>query len=372
MTFTTQERDKLIRVHTDIRDGIAALKTRYLIGLHHNWHDTNFRHDPLFDFNLAGEDDLISSEPYPLVPLDACNFAPPVFAPGGEKFWDVLFVARAVKFKGIPEFFRAIRTLYDRGLKLRVLMLCPVPAPDSGTESGLRELYEKLFDPEDRKLFSFITMEWDYPFPLDLPSLAHFYRASRVFVHSAPDERRCRVAGYAWAAGIPVVGKDCIGSILPKPLRRPPYFFECPDYASFSDMIIAALNSAQAHPDFTPARQHVSQDPAALELISMLAALAQSRGVLLSPHPINAAGFDLRMGRHHGIAFGTNRVEQDLGAFVGILRNAADAELATLAAAPDPEMAIAAQSPVTPRQVFEPRPPSLVRRAARKLRKVIS
>jgi hypothetical protein len=191
-------------------------------------------------------------------------------------------------------------------------------------------------------------------------------------VHSAPDERRCRVAGYAWAAGIPVVGMNCIGSVLPKVLREPPYFFECADYASFPGAIIAALDSARTGPDFTPARQHVSQEPAALEMIAMLGALAQSRQLALSPHPVNATGFDLRMGRHHGIAFGTNRLEQDLGAFVTILQNRMDAELAILAASPDPENAIVGLDPVPPRAVFEPRPPSLVRRALRKLKKAVA
>lgn len=371
VTFTTQERDKLIRVHGDIRAGIAALKSRYLVGLHHNWHDTSFRHDPLFDFNLAGEEDLTSPDPFPLIPMDACNFAPAMFVPGGEKFWDVLFVARAVKFKGIPEFFRAIRTLYDRGEKMRVLMLCPVPPPDSGTESGLRELYEGLFAPDERKLFSFVTVNWDYPFPFDLATLAHFYRASRVFVHSAPDERRCRVAGYAWAAGIPVVGMDCIGSILPSDHRRPPYFFETPDYAAFPGAILDALASARQSPDFGPVIRHVAQEPAAYELLGRLADLARLKSVALSQAPVNANGFDLRMGRHHGIAYGANRLEQDLGAFIAFLQRSGDGDLAALASLPDPEAAIAARDPVLPRAVFEPRPPSLPVRGLRKIRRMM-
>jgi glycosyltransferase involved in cell wall biosynthesis len=370
--FTTQERDKLIRRHDDIRTGVAALKSRYLVGLHHNWHDTSFRHDPLFDFNLAGEGDLISAEPFPLLPMDACNFAPPVFAPGGEKFWDVLFVARAVKFKGIPEFFRAIRALYDRGQRLRVLMLCPTPPPATGTESGLRVLFERMFEPGERRLFSFITMEWDYPFPLDAPTLAHFYRASRIFVHSAPDERRCRVAGYAWAAGMPVVGMACISSVLPVPLRRPPFFFECQDYAAFPDAIIAALDSAAGRPDFGPAIVHVSQLPAAGEMVAILAALACEKGRCLSAIPINAQGFDLRLGRHHGLATGFNRLEQDLAAFIAVLKDSSDAELAAFAAADDPECAIVARSPVPPRAVDEPRPPSRVLQAARKIKKALT
>jgi len=372
VTFTTQERDQFINKHVDIRAGITALKSRYLVGLHHNWHDTSFRHDPLFDFNLAGEDDLISAEPFPLLPMDACNFAPPVFTPGDEKFWDVLFVARAVKFKGIPEFFRAIRALYDRGQKLRVLMLCPTPPPSGGAESGLRALYERLFEPCERQLFSFITMEWDYPFPLDVPTLAHFYGASRIFVHSAPDERRCRVAGYAWAAGMPVVGMACVGSVLPTLLRKPPFFFECQDYGAFPDAIIAALDNAAGQPDFEPAIVHVSQKTTAGEMVTFLAGLAREKGHRLSLFPINARGFDLRLGRHHGLATGFNRLEQDLTAFITVLKDASDAELAAFAAADDPECAIVAHNPLLPRSVIEARPPSRVLQIARKIKRALT
>ena len=41
-----------------MRAAIEAIKDRYLIGLHHNWHDWEFRYDPLFDFSMAGEGDL--------------------------------------------------------------------------------------------------------------------------------------------------------------------------------------------------------------------------------------------------------------------------------------------------------------------------
>jgi len=157
VSFTTPERDHLIRVFPDIAAAVRRLKPRYLTGLHHNWHDGQFLHDPLFDFNLAGEDDLAAADgkPFPLIPMDACNFSPPIFVPGGDKFWDVLFVARGVRFKGIPEFFRAIRALYDDGDFLRVLVLCPLPPPGTGTEEGVRALYESLFNAEERALLRF-------------------------------------------------------------------------------------------------------------------------------------------------------------------------------------------------------------------------
>lgn len=348
VTFTTGERDDLILRYPDLVAGIEKLKSRYVVGLHHNWHDYRFHYNPLFDFHLAGQEDLIplpGTPAPPLIPLDACNFVPAVFTPGtSEKFWDILFIARAVAFKGIPEFFRGIRALYDQGQRLRVLFLCPVPP---GGDSGLRARYEELFSLEERASFTFLTISFDYPFPLDLPTLAHFYGASRVFVHSAPDERRCRVAAYAWAMEMPVVGMACIGSVLPPELRRAPHFFEIGDYAQFPAAILAALNVSGTSQQ--SARAQVAANSTMAILRSHLERLFGRDS--LSPLPFSESMLDIRLGRHHGLAFGKNRVEQDIGEFINQLQFRTDAELEMLSNTADSEESIADLAPHAPRKV---------------------
>ncbi|HEU0162942.1 MAG TPA: hypothetical protein VFQ69_11100 [Rhizomicrobium sp.] len=348
VTFTTGERDDLILRYPDLVAAIENLKSRYVVGLHHNWHDYRFRYNPLFDFHMAGSEDLIAlpgTPAPPLVPQDACNFVPPFFLPkDGEKFWDILFVARAVSFKGIPEFFRAVRALYDQGHRLRVLFVCPVPPAG---DSGLRAQYESLFDPSERQLFTFLTMPFDYPFPLDMHTLAHFYGASRIFVHSAPDERRCRVAAYAWAMEMPVVGMACIGSILSPALRTAPYFYQIENYDQFPQAILAALQASAGMGG--AARAEVATADTIVTLRRNLETLFGTD--TLSPLPISDSMLDIRMGRHHGLAFGKNRVEQDIGAFIDQLRTKPDAELAGLTAMTDPEMDLAADAPQPPRKI---------------------
>ena len=110
----------------------------------------------------------------------------------------MLNICRAVNFKGIPDFFSAIRILYNRGISARVLFLCAFEPPGEMEETGnLRQFFESMFTRPERQRFTFMTMDWDYPFPLDLETLAHFYASSKVFVHAAPIERRCRTAAYA-------------------------------------------------------------------------------------------------------------------------------------------------------------------------------
>lgn len=350
VTFTTGERDDLILRYPDLVAAIEKLKSRYVVGLHHNWHDYGFRYNPLFDFHLAGLEDLIpvpGTPAPPLVPMDACNFVPPFFTPGaGEKFWDILFVARAVFFKGIPEFFSAIRKLYDEGHKLRVMFLCPVPPKG---DSGLRALYEGMFSLEERGYFTFLTIPFDYPFPLDMPTLAHFYSASRIFVHSAPDERRCRVAAYAWAMEMPVVGMACIGSVLAPEHRVQPYFHEIAHYDEFPTAILNAIQASN-NASGGAARSDVATADTIVTLRHHLERLFGADA--LSSLPLSAHDLDIRMGRHHGLAAGRNRVEQDIGTFIGQLQSLSDVELAHIVTSElDPEKTLAIRAPSKARKI---------------------
>jgi hypothetical protein len=349
VSFTTPERDTIIKVNPQARAAIEALKARYLVGLHHNWHDHDFAYDPLFDFSMAGEGDLIEREgkSFDRIALDACNFAPDCFSrkAGIEQFWDVLCTSRAVFFKGLPEFFQAIRTIYDTGRFIRVLHLCPVPpANKEGTIlHDIRQRFEAMFSPEERQTFNLMTMEWDNPFPLDLETLAFFYRASRVYVHSAPQERRARAGAYAWATGMPMVSRENIASILPSELRRRPFWFAYDEPVEMADAILAALDSEVADPQWSDVASEFSSPASALRLDKLLNDLAHRRGDTLSSVPINSSRLDLRLGRHHELGGGTNKVDRPVMKFCNDLLTLTDSSLAEFAAQRDPELAMSAR-----------------------------
>ncbi len=343
VTFTTQERDLFILPDRRLQDRIERLKSAWLVGLHHNWHDWSFRYNPLFDFSMAGEDDLRVSggKEVPLVPMDACNFIPPCFMRRneGEKFWDILYVARAVFFKKIPEFLQIIRRLYDNGHPLRVLFLCPIPPYDRKSRKtsyrDIRREFEALFTPEERHRFTLITFEADYPFPLDLETLAHFYRSSKVFVHAPDDERRCRVASYAWAAGLPVVGMDCVGSLLPSELRRPPIFYRAESHARFDEAILAALGvpseSSSAREEAT---LFFSPEESLRKLLLHLRAQMERTGAAWEESSLFVEKLDIRLGRHHADMTGPNHLRPGIAAFLDLLEDRS--QWASLSG-PDPE-----------------------------------
>jgi glycosyltransferase involved in cell wall biosynthesis len=344
ITITTPERDNLIAHDPALRQLLWSLKTRYFIGLHHNWHDYAFRYDPVFDFSMAGDGDLKdqNSAAFAQIPLDACNFVPPCFTIDSARspFWDVLNVGRAVAFKGIPQFFKCIRMLYDAGHKIRVLSLFATSSSERIPEiDDLRVYFESMFSPVERQLFSLVTMNWDYPFPFDLQTLAFFYRSSRVFVHAAPDERRCRTAAYAWASGIPVISRPNVASILPPAYARPPFYFGFCDPGEMPEAILTALSCVPAaERDWVEVAAEFQAETSSRRFDFFLAQLAAGRGDDLSPLPVSSASLDIRLGRHHGLSVGQNRVEQTLRRFLLHLAAINDAEIQRLAAVPDPEL----------------------------------
>jgi len=346
VVFTTQERDLVINKSAELRATIQALKQRYVIGLHHNWHDHQFHYDSLFDFSMAGDGDLIEADGkgFARVPLDACNFAPACYsASRGEQFWDILYVARAVAFKGIPEFFQTIRALYDRGLTPRVLFICPLPEEvEIPGIADLRTYFEDLFSVAERRRVTFLTLDWEYPFPFDAETLAFFYRSSRIFFHPAPDERRCRTAAYAWASGMPVVCGGNVASILPQRFHRPPLLFSFENPGDATDALATALREGaglDAH--WLDVAAEFSTAPSASRLAHMLDSQATRFGWgEMAKAPINPSGLDIRLGRHHGISMGANRVDLTIAQLCEALSVLSDEDVKSVCAADDTELAL--------------------------------
>jgi len=362
VSFTTQERDNLINGSTGLRAAIQALKRRFVIGLHHNWHDHRFQYDPLFDFSMAGDGDLVEAEgrDFARIPIDACNFAPPCYSlPRNEPFWDILYVARAVAFKGIPEFFGGIRALYDAGHRPRVLFICPLPCPvEIPGIPDLRKHFEQMFSPEERHRITFLSIDWDYPFPLDAQSLAFFYRNSRIFFHPAPEERRCRTAAYAWAGRMPVASTKNVASILPRSLHRAPFLFAFDSSLSMTPALAAALESnGKSDPAWEDVSAEFSAQASAKRMTALLEQLAGQYGWgSLSNAPINPSHLDIRLGRHHGISSGANRVDQSLSQLCHALASLSDGALRSICDSEDPELALRQSCP--PEASEETKPPA--------------
>jgi glycosyltransferase involved in cell wall biosynthesis len=361
LSLTTQERNRLVFTDDALRNSIMSLKGRWLIGLHHNWHDYQFKYDPLFDFSMAGEEDLreVNGQHVPLVPMDACNFVPNCFVPGqSEKFWDILYVARAVQFKRIPEFFQCIRSLYDQGHKYRVLFICPVP-PYARKERktvfyDIRNVYDKMFSAEEQSLFTLLTIDYRYPFPFDLPTLSHFYRSSRLFVHTADDERRCRVAAYAWASGIPVVGMDCVAGLLPEIARTSPYFYSVKNYQEFPEKINAAISDLASTTSWDQSLMNrlFAEEQSVDTFHASIARIAVSKNLPYDMSKISRKNLSIRLGRHHLGEDGPNSLGSTLAEFIEFIAKTPSDELEHYIDLPDPERALPCATNTAKKSIF--------------------
>jgi hypothetical protein len=295
--------------------------------LHFNWHDDAFRPAPDFDFFMAGPEDLrsVDETPFHLIPMDACNFTPASYRPfpAVEKFWDVLAVGNPVAFKRPEVLLRTIRQLFDQSSRpLRVLYICPLPTRRFMDEDtvlyDVRAYYEALFSAEERSRFVLLTTEFDSPNPFDRNSLSVFFRNSRVFLHCPTDERRCRIAAYAWCAGLPVVAYSSVASILPPALRVEPGYFEITSDGQYVQKILSALETAEQF-DAKPYAAELSEGSTVNRLRQELATLFAAHGEQLEG-PLLAANLDRRLGWHHqGIGGPANGLTQPLSDYIAVL-----------------------------------------------------
>ena len=287
-----------------VQSALARVRGRYLVGVHHNWHPVRTALDESVDFHLLPRDQFNGPAPVStrLVDLDACNFSPVEFQPSEEPpTWDVLIVGRSVKFKRPALALETIRHLTELRPNLRVLFISPMPprTPLSwrSVDHGLPRRYEGMFSVAERDNVTLLSPRENYPFPFTRRDLAVFYRASRVFAHFAPEETRCRVAAYAWASGLPVIGTRGIGDLLPPELLIEPAFYEVKNDL-YVPAMLAALDRDEAF-DSAAYRDVVGSTASVLKLVQWLNELPRSDG-RMTPDRVLSANLDIRLGWHHG------------------------------------------------------------------------
>jgi len=217
------------------KDKINILKKKWFIGIHHNWHDYNFKNNLLYDFHFSGKKDLIpiKNNKFRNIFLDCCNFPPDYFLPEKKikKHWDIIAILRPVYFKRLFFFFDTIKKLFKKSGPKRVLCIVPFA---SNLESifnitdysfnKVTKYFKKNFSEKERKFINFITTKYDGS-PFDLETLSFFYKNSKIFIHPSAIERRPRIAAYAFRAGLPVVSRANPASILPPHLQKKTFSF---------------------------------------------------------------------------------------------------------------------------------------------------
>ncbi len=234
LSVTTSELDQITH-RGQLIEGILGIKDLYYLGLHHNWHPVDFKISGQFDFHfLESKDAIFLKGSENLLEMDACNFTPDHFSNyRNNPVWDLLIVGRTVNFKRPFKTIETVRELFDRGHLLKVLWICPMDL-EKPEDRYLANTYQSMFSQSEKELFTLLNPQANHPFTFSREELSLFYRSSRSFVHFSDVETRCRVAAYAFCAGIPVIGNSVISNILPVEIAIEPTFFEVKndDYVS--------------------------------------------------------------------------------------------------------------------------------------------
>jgi len=303
-----------------MRSRFERLRGHWLVAVHANSAiPQTYTPDPLVDVFIAGPGDIASAGPSPLpqIAMDCSNFSPDFFAPasGQDKFWDALFVSRNQPFKSLDKLFDIVRALFDQK-PLRVLAVIAHTSLEDLASSQPLKLYQEKFTAKERKLFTLLAPWVDYPFSLDLPTLAQLYHKSRLFLHTAIEERHPRVVGYAWAAGLPVVAPNSAAALLPRDLAQPPGFFAFESIQEAACQVHRAL-AIGALPDVY-SQFHLA--PFQIERFkNEIRDLYIRRGETFLDGGWRLDDMDIRLARHHDVRAGSNSYRASLNQFTSLL-----------------------------------------------------
>ena len=304
ISFTSNEVRLLVKEKT--LEHLVAEKHRWIYLIHHNWQPCS--HNLFFDASLCNPKDLIGGGA--CLDMDCCNFSPEVYRPGdGAKDIDVLYITRAVGFKRLQVFFNTCKELLRIKPDIKIMLVCSVPA-EGASPANPREEYLKQFSREERRNFVGLFFDYDYPFTLDKHYLAHFYKSSKVFIHTANEERHPRLCSYAWASGIPVVGHPNLVSFLPNKFNGEPYFYRVQNDKYYAEQTIKALNQLEsAAMPYEEIKHHVSENYSLDTLVKRIGDLPRAAGDEFDTKSFYHKNLDFRMGRHCEISLGDNSID---------------------------------------------------------------
>ena len=195
---------------------LAELRRRYLIGVHFGWHHTEFPELQYADFLMASQGTIDFQPPAHCfhIPLNSRNFISERFADldYNHKFWDIICVARAAKFKNLDLLLKAVKRLNKKTGKYHKVLLIIPPNVSEDTSKFYTTIindYYNWFDEEERNHITIMKLSKDLSF-LGMPqnSLTHFYNSSKIFTLFSEKEGESRVIAEALLCGCPVVVKS--------------------------------------------------------------------------------------------------------------------------------------------------------------------
>ena len=303
ISFTSPEHREVITGET--KQFLIDNRDKWIYLQHHNWQPCES--NDFYDSNLCNHHDLTNSGS--CLDMDCCNFSPSDYEYGNnERFFDVLYVARCVSFKRINVFFSVCKELLRQRPETKILFVCPIPDEDCDPKDP-KSIYLNMFSREERKNFVCLFLDYDYPFTLSKEVLSHFYKSSKVFLHTSNNERHPRVCSYAWASGMSVVGYPNLSTFLPSEFNQEPYFYDVTSDNQYVHRIIQAIEKPITKADYDKIKYYVGEKFSIQTLKGKLEHLFKMKKYQFTDSNIYWKNLDFRMGRHCEISLGDNSLK---------------------------------------------------------------
>ena len=125
-----------------------------------------------------------------------------------ERYYDIISTSRAAKIKHLPALLLALRKLYDKGKKYKVLIVVPKAENESASKFDIDivEQYKTLFNYEERQSISLIRVSSEMGFlGISPDTINWFYNNSKVLYIGTKAEGGCRVVHESLMCGCNVI-----------------------------------------------------------------------------------------------------------------------------------------------------------------------
>ena len=358
--FTDKEKDNLLSKR---KQQLKALKSNWIIGLHHNcWYDYNFNYDPIYDFSIASKDDIkeVKGQKFPIFEGSVVNFNNDNIWKFSKEnnHWDLINISKNADYKKNENFIRVVREIYNRGIKIRALMITFKEPDKIFKKKSLNDFYLEEFSEEERQLFNLIELDTSSP-PFDFKTLAYFYSSAKVFCSTSEIEHRPRIPSYAISSGIPIVVSKSVSTLFPNKLRKEPGVFVANTTTDFANKIIKALkyvnSSFYSKESMRPFIDYFSSKKTIIRLKEFM--FKNFNLNLEDPETLNLKKLDLRLARHMG--FGNDLISSvpiNMDSFIEFLKKENNHELIKIMNADDLERSLSQSGFVSSENQLTKRP----------------
>jgi glycosyltransferase involved in cell wall biosynthesis len=187
---------------------VRKLSQNYFIGIHFGFYYPHPVDSDIATFIFSKSSNTPNiSDNLLRIPFNSRDFTPRAFArTGAQKNWDVMTVARDVKFKNFPLLFESILKCLEARPETTFLLIVPSQSGVKfGVEKGLEKLFYASFNSKQQEQITFLYLHPGLEWGLGQNQLVDFYNRSRLFTLFSSREGESRVISEALCCGLPVV-----------------------------------------------------------------------------------------------------------------------------------------------------------------------